>query len=125
MKLPGSMENGIIGMTFLEVALEESLPGSTRSSLDTQECSFKNHAFKAITRGVSRSIAACELTYRSREHIDYEKAASPYAGSIDTFDISEFRKAEGSLSCLSLIYKEPLQDQNGTNMGGVGDGKPR
>ena len=34
----------------------------------------------------------------------------PYAGSIDTLDISEFRKAEGSLSCLSLIYKEPLQN---------------
>ncbi|MBA3255682.1 MAG: hypothetical protein H0T64_03410 [Pyrinomonadaceae bacterium] len=25
---------------------------------------------------MSRSIAACELTYRSPEHIDYEKAAS-------------------------------------------------
>lgn len=304
-------------MTSREVALEESLPGHTASSrINTQECSFKNHAFKAITRGVSRSIAACELTYQSREHIDYEKAASqlqrycqllrkwdvdlmtmpandtypdgcfvqdtaiildefcvmasmgaearrgevcevermvsrfrsiqriippatldggdvvqfgkrlfvglssrtnargiaalseivesfgytvvpvrvngglhlttgcgivndetvllnprwldasafrglrqlhvsqeepwaantirvdsavcleeeaprtidlvqPYAGSIETLDISEFRKAEGSLSCLSLIYKEPLQNQNGTNMGGVGDGKPR
>jgi dimethylargininase len=34
----------------------------------------------------------------------------PYAGSINTLDISEFRKAEGSLSCLSLIYKEALQN---------------
>ena len=33
----------------------------------------------------------------------------PYAGSIETLDISEFRKAEGSLSCLSLIFREALQ----------------
>ncbi|MGI8838708.1 MAG: dimethylarginine dimethylaminohydrolase family protein [Pyrinomonadaceae bacterium] len=49
----------------------------------------------------------------------------PYVGTIDTLDISEFRKAEGSLSCLSLIYKEALHKQHGTNMGGVGNGKPR
>jgi dimethylargininase len=36
--------------------------------------------------------------------------AQPYAGTIDTLNISEFRKAEGSLSCLSLIFKETLQD---------------
>jgi dimethylargininase len=36
----------------------------------------------------------------------------PYAGSIETLDISEFRKAEGSLSCLSLIFKETLQNHN-------------
>lgn len=29
----------------------------------------------------------------------------PYAGRVETLDISEFRKAEGSLSCLSLIFK--------------------
>ncbi len=46
----------------------------------------------------------------------------PYAGTIDTLDISEFRKAEGSLSCLSLIFKEAL-DQNGNEQGGVGDGR--
>jgi len=33
----------------------------------------------------------------------------PYVSTIETLDISEFRKAEGSLSCLSLIYKEQLQ----------------
>ena len=33
----------------------------------------------------------------------------PYAGGIDTLDISEFRKAEGSLSCLSLIFRDALQ----------------
>lgn len=30
----------------------------------------------AITRGVSSKMAACELTYRCREEVDYEKAAS-------------------------------------------------
>jgi len=35
-----------------------------------------------------------------------------YAGSIDTLDISEFRKAEGSLSCLSLIFKEDATRQS-------------
>ena len=45
----------------------------------------------------------------------------PYVGSIETLDISEFRKAEGSLSCLSLIFK----DHMGTNMGGVGNGQRR
>jgi len=33
----------------------------------------------------------------------------PYVPTIETLDISEFRKAEGSLSCLSLIFKERLQ----------------
>ena len=33
----------------------------------------------------------------------------PYAGRISTLDISEFRKAEGSLSCLSLIFREDIQ----------------
>ncbi len=34
---------------------------------------------------------------------------SPYADTIETLDISEFRKAEGSLSCLSLIFKEDVR----------------
>ena len=33
----------------------------------------------------------------------------PYVGSLDTLDISEFRKAEGSLSCLSLIFRDGMQ----------------
>lgn len=40
----------------------------------------------------------------------------PYAGNIAMLDISEFRKAEGSLSCLSLIFKE-LQNNNGNEHG--------
>jgi dimethylargininase len=34
---------------------------------------------------------------------------SPFARSIETVDISEFRKAEGSLSCLSLMFRDALQ----------------
>ena len=41
----------------------------------------------------------------------------PYAGNIATLDISEFRKAEGSLSCLSLIFKEAVPDHNGNEHG--------
>jgi len=33
----------------------------------------------------------------------------PYAGNVETLDISEFRKAEGSLSCLSIIFREAAQ----------------
>jgi dimethylargininase len=47
----------------------------------------------------------------------------PYAGRISTLDISEFRKAEGSLSCLSLIFREGLQNQNVKEQRGVGYGK--
>lgn len=47
----------------------------------------------------------------------------PYAGTIDTLDISEFRKAEGSLSCLSLIFREGAQNQNVNEQGRVGNGK--
>jgi dimethylargininase len=41
----------------------------------------------------------------------------PYAGNISILDISEFRKAEGSLSCLSLIFKEAVQNHNGNEHG--------
>ncbi|MFN2533442.1 MAG: hypothetical protein ABR555_19330, partial [Pyrinomonadaceae bacterium] len=37
---------------------------------------YAGHVFKAITRGVSRNLSACELTYRTREEIDHEKAAA-------------------------------------------------
>ena len=41
----------------------------------------------------------------------------PYAGNIAMLDISEFRKAEGSLSCLSLIFKETVQHHDGYEPG--------
>lgn len=77
MEVPGYMEKGIFGMALLEVATDEALATSALSSRMTrQELAFKHNAFRAITRGVSRRIADCELTYRSREAVDYEKAAT-------------------------------------------------
>jgi dimethylargininase len=38
---------------------------------------------KAITRGVSRNIGSCELTYRQRERVDYEKAVRQHAAYCD------------------------------------------
>jgi dimethylargininase len=64
-------------MTSLAIATEEALATNALSSRTTrQEHSFKRSSFRAITRGVSRKIAACELTYRSREEVNYEKAAT-------------------------------------------------
>ena len=52
-------------------------------------------------------------TIRIKDFVCLEEGASrtaemirPYAPNIETLDISEFRKAEGSLSCLSLIFRE-------------------
>lgn len=46
------------------------------TTLTEQEHSFKHTAFIAITRGVSRRIGDCQLTHRSREEVNYEKACS-------------------------------------------------
>jgi dimethylargininase len=75
MDLPGYIEKGIFGLTSLGIATEveraESAPA--RRVIKQEQC-FKSTAFRAITRGVSRRIAACQLTYRSREGVNYEKA---------------------------------------------------
>jgi dimethylargininase len=77
MDLPGYMEKGIFGLTSLAATMEEAQAKSALLSRTTkQEHSFKHSAFRAITRGVSRKIEACELTYRCREGVDYEKAAT-------------------------------------------------
>ena len=64
-------------------------------------------------------------TIRVDDHVCLEEGApqtvdlvQPYAGSIETLDISEFRKAEGSLSCLSLIFKETVHNHNMNEHGG-------
>ena len=75
MELPGYMEKGIIGVTSLGIA-EQAVPQSTSSRINTEAYFPRKHVFKAITRGVSRRIAECQLTYRCREHIDYQKAAA-------------------------------------------------
>jgi dimethylargininase len=77
MDLPGYMEKGMFGLTQLAVAAEVSRAGSVLASrtIKRQDTS-KPTAFRAITRGVSRKIATCQLTYRSREEVNYEKATS-------------------------------------------------
>lgn len=55
-----------------------------------QENSFKHTAFIAITRGVSRRIDACQLTHRSREEVNYEKACfqlEQYCALLDTWGV--------------------------------------
>lgn len=77
MNLPGYMEKGIFGLTSLAIATEvERAESAPVSPIIKQEQHFKPTAFRAITRGVSRRIAACQLTYRPREEVDYEKATS-------------------------------------------------
>lgn len=56
-------------------------------------------------------------TIRVKEFVCLEEGAprtievvQPYVRSIETLDISEFRKAEGSLSCLSLIFREHAEN---------------
>ena len=47
----------------------------------------------------------------------------PYVRTIETLDISEFRKAEGSLSCLSIIFREPYRINADERTPGDGNGK--
>jgi dimethylargininase len=76
MDLPGYIERAIFGITSLAVATKEELAiGALPSRNNQPEHSFKHSKFRAITRGVSRKIGACELTYRSRENVNFEKAS--------------------------------------------------
>ncbi|MDQ6651811.1 MAG: arginine deiminase family protein [Acidobacteriota bacterium] len=64
-------------MSLANVAImERDLTVVMPSASDIREPREKKHRTTAITRGVSSNIAACELTYRCREKVDYEKAAS-------------------------------------------------
>ena len=56
-------------MTMMQAQTSELAPSQQVRFSDSGE-----YVFKAITRGVSRNMAACELTYRSREQIDLQKA---------------------------------------------------
>ena len=71
MELSANIEKAIFGMSSLGIATTDEL--GTRASHHAY--SNKQSHFRAITRGVSRKIAACELTYRSRESVNFEKAA--------------------------------------------------
>ena len=69
--LSSNIEKAVFGTTSLGIATKEEF--GTRATHHAY--SIKQTHFRAITRGVSRKIAACELTYRSREDINFEKAA--------------------------------------------------
>lgn len=56
--------------------MEQDLTVVMPSGFDILERGEKKNRIRAITRGVSSNIAACELTYRCREEIDYQKAAT-------------------------------------------------
>lgn len=64
-------------MSIMQLEIAETQTGiSPLYRPAPEEDQYPGHAFKAITRGVSRNLGACELTYRTREEIDHEKAAA-------------------------------------------------
>src|SRR5882724_6448407 len=75
MELAGYIDKGIFGMSSLQVAPEVQ-DSDELWRLDESERTSQKYVSKAITRGVSPNIAACELTYRVREDIDFKKATS-------------------------------------------------
>lgn len=75
MDLPGYIEKAIFGMTSLGIATKEELAtGALRTRIAQHQHPIKYKNVRAITRGVSRKIGACELTYRHREEVNFEKA---------------------------------------------------
>jgi len=75
MQLPRYFDKLITGMPILRVESSETqVSGALSVSVAVEEP--LQYEFKAITRGVSSNMAACELTYRTRENIDTVKAAS-------------------------------------------------
>jgi dimethylargininase len=73
MELLRYSDKEIVGMSLSQTGSAEAqaaiIPSDFINVAETPE-----YAFRAITRGVSTNIAACELTYRSRETIDVGKA---------------------------------------------------
>ena len=88
----------------------------------------------ALTREPARALDACELTYREREPIDAAAAAAQHRGycaaleacgarvvtlpAVDELPdgvfvedtavvLDEFAKAEGGLTCMSLLFRQP------------------
>jgi dimethylargininase len=77
MDLVGYKETAKYGLSSLAVVTEDAQgKDAPRSRIIPQADLSKSVSFKAITRGVSRQIGACEITYRSREEVNYEKAAA-------------------------------------------------
>lgn len=117
------------GYTVEPVAINESLHLSTGCGVINDETVLLNprwvnaRVFKGLRQlHVHQEEPWAANTIRIDQNVCLEQGAprtvdlvQPYAGSIETLDISEFRKAEGSLSCLSIIFKEALRDKQLTN----------
>ena len=84
-------------------------------------------AFKGLRRlDVPEEEPWAANTIRVKDGVCLEEGANrtielvqPYARDIEVLDISEFRKAEGSLSCLSLIFREPPELSYTTEQGSL------
>jgi dimethylargininase len=73
MELPQYIDKELPGISLFQVGSAEAQV-TTAPSVSIKVGEPQEFAFKAITRGVSPNIAGCELTYRSRESIDFSKA---------------------------------------------------
>ena len=114
-----------LGYTVVPVMVNGGLHLTTGCGVLNDETVLLNprwldsRAFKGVRQlHVSEDEPWAANTIRINEMVCLEQGAprtmdlvQPYAGSIETLDISEFRKAEGSLSCLSLIFRDALQNQ--------------
>lgn len=113
-----------LGYTVVPVAVNGGLHLTTGCGVINDETVLLNprwldaDAFKGLRQlHVAEAEPWAANTIRIKESVCLEEGASrtidlvqPYAGNIETLDISEFRKAEGSLSCLSLIFREQAEN---------------
>lgn len=113
-----------LGYTVVTVMVNGGLHLTTGCGVVNDETILLNprwldsRAFKGLRQlHVSEDEPWAANTIRINEMVCLEQGAprtidlvQPYAGRIETLDISEFRKAEGSLSCLSLIFRGALQN---------------
>lgn len=73
MELSRHIDEKKLGLSFPKLASADAQITSVLSEAIKIE-EPRDYAFKAITRGVSSNLSACQLTYRSRENIDLIKA---------------------------------------------------
>ena len=95
MEQPRESNNEVLAMTVMHAETPSTAPSSQIKVHGRSE-----YLYKAITRGVSPNLAACELTYRSREQINFEKALlqmDQYCDLLRTWEV-ELLTIPGSLT---------------------------
>jgi len=116
----------LFGYTVVPVTVNGGLHLTTGCGIVNDETVLLNprwldaSAFKGLRQlHVSEEEPWAANTIRVGDAVCLEEGApqtidlvQPHVDSIETLDISEFRKAEGSLSCLSLIFKEAPAELN-------------